>query len=126
MYDFAVDIKPGVAFLKISLQLLFQCTSFGHADGTEHREACAGGVGEHALNNVLRRVLLHLLSADGAVGPTDAGIQQAQVFVDLGAGAYGGAWVVRVHLLFDGDGGREARDAFHVGLVESAHELPRI
>ena len=30
---------------------------------------------------------------------------------------------MRVHLLFDGDGGREARDAFHVGLVESAHEL---
>ena len=33
---------------------------------------------------------------------------------------------MRVHLLLDGDGGREARDALHVGLVESAHELPRI
>ena len=30
---------------------------------------------------------------------------------------------MRVHFLFDGDGGREACDAFHVGLVESAHEL---
>ena len=39
---------------------------------------------------------------------------------------HGGARVVRVHLLLDGDGGREARDAFHVGLVESAHELARI
>ena len=30
---------------------------------------------------------------------------------------------MRVHLLLDGDGGGEARDAFHIGLVESAHEL---
>ena len=30
---------------------------------------------------------------------------------------------MRVHLLFDGDGGREARDALNVGLVESAHKL---
>ena len=33
---------------------------------------------------------------------------------------------MRVHLLLDGDGGRETGDALHIGLVETAHELPRI
>ena len=78
------------------------------------------------VHHIHHLVLLDQLARGGGVGLADAGIEQFQVFVDLGAGAHGGARVVRVHLLFDGDGGREACDALHIGLVETAHELTRI
>ena len=69
-------------------------------------------------------MLLDQLARGGGVGLADAGVKEFQELVDLGAGAHGGARVVGVHLLFDGDGRREASDALHVGLVEAAHELP--
>ena len=78
------------------------------------------------VHHIHHLVLLDQLARGGGVGLADAGIEEFQELVDLGAGAHGGAWVVRVHLLFDGDGGREAGDALHVGLVEAAHELPRV
>ena len=81
---------------------------------------------EDMVHHIHHLVLLDQLARGGGVGLADAGVEEFQVFVDLGAGAHGGARVVRVHLLFDGDGGREARDALHIRLVESAHELPCI
>ena len=78
------------------------------------------------VHHVHHLVLLDQFARGRGVGLADTGVEEFQVFVDLGAGAHRGAWVVRVHLLLDGDGGREACDALHVGLVESAHELPRI
>ena len=61
-----------------------------------------------------------------AVGHADAGVEQAQVVVDLGdrpdrrAGVAGGA------LLVDRDGGRQALDEVDVGLVHLAQELPGV
>ena len=78
------------------------------------------------VHHVHHLMLLDQLARGRGVGLTDAGVEEFQELVDLGAGAHGGARVVRVHLLLDGDGGREARDAFHVWLVETAHELSRI
>ncbi len=76
------------------------------------------------VHHIHHLVFLDQLARGGGVGLADAGVEEFQVFVDLSAGAHGGAWVVRVHLLLNGDGGREARDALHVWLVEAAHELP--
>ena len=81
---------------------------------------------EDMVHHIHHLMLLDQLARGGGVGLADAGVKEFQVFVYLGACAHGGAWVVRVHLLFDGDGGREASDALHIGLVESAHELPCI
>ena len=54
------------------------------------------------------RLLLDLLAAFGAMGDTDARPQQAQVIVDLGHGAHGGAGVFGGGLLVDRDGGGQA------------------
>jgi hypothetical protein len=62
----------------------------------------------------------------GAVGRAGAGEQQAQVVVDLGHRAHGGARVVAGGLLLDGDCGRQALDQVHVGLVHELQELARV
>ena len=56
----------------------------------------------------------------------DAGIKQAQVIVDFGDGADGGAGVVRGGFLFDGDGRGEALDMFHVRLFHHGQKLARV
>ena len=75
--------------------------------------------------------LLHALPRDGppavgAVRVADAGVEQAEVVVDLGDGADGGPRVAGGRLLVDGDGRREALDAVDVRLVHLAQELARV
>ena len=106
--------------------MLFEAASFGQVKRRDDIGRAARGQAEDMVHHILHLVFLDQLARGRGVGLADAGIEQLKVFVDLGAGAHGGARVVRVHLLFDGDGGREACDALHVGLVESAHELPCI
>ena len=106
--------------------MLFEAAAFGQVERRDDIGRAARRQAEDMIHHIHHLVLLDQLARGGGVGLTDAGVEEFQVFVDLGAGAHGGARVVRVHLLLDGDGGREARDALHVGLVESAHELPCI
>ena len=65
-------------------------------------------------------------SADRTVRLADARVEQAQVVVDLGDGADGGARVARRRLLVDGDGRREAVDRVDVGLLHHLEELARV
>jgi PAS domain S-box-containing protein len=58
-----------------------------------------------------------------AVGRAGAGEQEAQVVVDLCHGAHGGARVVAGGLLLDRDGGRQALDHVHIGLVHQLQKL---
>ena len=108
------------------VEVLFEAAAFGQVERRDDigRGACFEA--EDVVHHIHHLVLLDQLARCGGVGLADAGVEEFQKLVYFGAGAHGGAWVVRVHLLFDGDGGREAGDAFHVGLVEAAHELPRV
>lgn len=106
--------------------MLFEAAAFRKVKRRDDVGRAARRQAEDMVHHIHHLVFLDQLARGGGVGLADAGVEELQVFVDLGAGAHGGARVVRVHLLLDGDGGREARDALHVGLVESAHELPCI
>ena len=106
--------------------MLFEAATFGQMKRRDDVSCAARRQAEDMVHHIHYLVLLDQFARGRGVGLTDAGVEEFQIFIDLGACAHGGARVVRVHLLFDGDGGGEARDAFHVGFVESAHELPRI
>ena len=69
---------------------------------------------------------VHRTAVVGAVRHAGAGPEEAQVVVDLGDGADGGARVVAGGLLLDRDGGREALDGVHVGLLHQPEELPGV
>ena len=60
------------------------------------------------------------------MGGAEAGKQQAQVIVDLGRGADGGAGVAVDGLLIDGERGRESVDAIDAGALHLAEKLPGI
>ncbi len=62
----------------------------------------------------------------GRIGHADAREQQAQVVVDLGDGADGGARVLRGRLLLDGDRRRQPVDVVDVGLLHHLEELARV
>ena len=104
--------------------MLIEAAAFGQVERRDDIGRGARFEAEYVVRHIHHLMLLDQLARGGGVGLADAGVEEFQELVDLGAGAHGGAWVMRVHLLFDGDGGREAGDALHVGLVESAHELP--
>ncbi len=58
--------------------------------------------------------------------PSDAGEEEAQVVVDLGDGADGGARVLRGGLLLDGDRRREPLDALDIRLLHLFKKLAGI
>jgi hypothetical protein len=70
-------------------------------------------------------VAAHALAGLPAKDLADAGEEEAQVVVDLGGGADGGARVAAAGALLDGDRGGEALDEVGVGLGELGEELAR-
>ena len=62
----------------------------------------------------------------GAIRRAGAGVQQAQIVVDFGHRAHGGARVVAGGFLLDGDGGGQALDQIDIGFVQPPQELTRI
>ena len=92
-------------------------------DGREHLEAAALLQHEDAVDDLLRGLTLDRCTAGGTVGATRAGIEQAEVVVDLGDRADGRAGILRRGLLVDADGRAQALDEVDVGLVHLPQEL---
>ena len=88
-----------------------------------HLETGAVGQLEDPVHDLLRGLARHRPSARRAVGMADAGVEQAQVVVDLRDRAHRRTRVARGRFLVDGDGGRKALDEVDVGLVHLAQEL---
>jgi hypothetical protein len=89
----------------------------------QHLELGALGQLEDPVDDLLRCLARHRPTAGGAVRVADAGVQQAQVVVDLGDGAHRRPRVAGGRLLVDGDGGRQSLDEVDVGLVHLAQKL---
>ena len=92
----------------------------------EHLEPGAVGQLQHPVDDLLRRLAGDELAAVRAVRHADPRVEQAQVVVDLGDRADGGARVARRRFLVDRDRGRQALDEVDVGLVHLAEELPGV
>ena len=78
------------------------------------------------VDDLLRRLLGDRLAADRAVRLADAGVEQAQVVVDLGDRADRRPRVAAGGLLVDRDGRRQPLDEVDVRLVHLAEELSRV
>ncbi len=76
--------------------------------------------------DLLGRLLADFAPAGRAVWRPDPGEEQAQQVVGLGHRAHGRAGVGRDRLLVDGDGGRDAFDGLHLGLLHHLHVLPGV
>ena len=92
----------------------------------EQVDAAGFGVGEDAVHDVVHGLLAHRLAALHAMLDADARVKHAQVVVDFGDSADGGARVMAGGALLNGDSRGEAGDVLHFGLVKVHEELARV
>ena len=122
----AVDPDPGEA-LGLELAEEVDVLPLAAADHRgEHLEAGALLELHDPVDDLLRGLPGDRLAAGRAVRPAGAGVEQAEVVVDLGDRADRRARVLRGRLLVDGDRRGQPLDEVDVGLVHLAEELPRV
>ena len=124
--DGAVDADAHEAEALDGLEDLLVLASAVADDGREQHRARPRRLGEHGVDDLLHGLAADDLPAVQAVRDAGAGVEQAQVVVDLGHRGDGGARVLRDALLVDRDGGGEAVDVIDVGLLHEAEELARV
>ena len=124
--DGPVTPDPDVAGLPGVLEDLLMLALLAPDDGGHDLDAGGLRQGHHLIDDLVHGLLPDLLAALGAVGGAHPGPQQAEIVIDLGDGAHGGAGVFGGGLLVDGDGGGEAVDIVHVGLFHLAQEHPGV
>ena len=120
--DLAIDAGAKALLIKLIEQIL-KLTLAASDDGRHDRDALAGAELQDALDDLLGGLAGDGAAAVGAVRRADRGVEQAQVVVDLGDGADGGAWAAAGGLLLDGDGGAKAFDGVDVGALDLVEEL---
>ena len=123
LIDLVVDHHPGETLLgEVLEQLLVGALAAPHHRG-QHLEPGAFGQLQDVVDDLLGGLADQPFAGLGIVGDADAGVEQAEVVVDLGDGADGGARVARRGFLVDGDGRGKPLDEVHVGLVHLTQEL---
>ena len=124
--DRAVDPHTRKAFAPRRLERLLVFAFAETCDWGEDQERAWPRSRHNPLDYLLCRLTAYPVAARGAVGEADAGVEHAQIVVNLGDRADGGAWVTGGRLLLDGDGRRETADVVHLGLLILAQKLPRV
>ena len=120
--DLAVDARAK-ALLVERFELFAELALAAADDGGVDGDAFAGSEGDDAFDDLVGGLAGDGAAAVGAVRLADARVEEAQVVVDLGDGADGGAWAARGGLLLDGDSRREAVDGVDVGALHLVEEL---
>src|SRR5579884_2686456 len=81
---------------------------------------------KHLVDDRVDRLARDRTTADRAVRPADARVEEAEIVVDLGDGANSRPRVARRGLLVDRDRGRETIDVVDVRLLHHLEELARV
>ena len=95
-------------------------------DGGHHLDAGALRQGEDLVDDLVDGLLFDLLAALGAVGSAHPGPEKPEIVVDLRHRAHSGPGVLAGGFLVNGDGGAQALDIVHIGLVHLAQEHPGV
>jgi hypothetical protein len=101
---FAVDAGAEALLVEL-IEQVFELAFAAADDGGHDGDALAHAELEDALDDLFGGLAGDGAAAVGAVGRADRGVEQAQVVVDLGDGADGGAGAAAGGFLLDGDGG---------------------
>src|SRR5208282_1927270 len=106
-------------FLHLFLEFAFAAAN----DGRHDHDAVVGGKGHDALDYLLSGLAGNGLAAIRAMGHSDGRVEQAQVIVDFGDGAYGRARTAAGGFLFDGNRRAEPIDRVDVGALHLIEKL---
>ena len=121
--EFPVNAHLGIAaFAQLLEQVPVVAFSAAYQRGQQVTFASLE-VGQDQVDDLLVGIANHGFAALRGVGCGGFGEQQAEEVEDFGDGSHRGTRVVARGFLFDGDDGAQARDAFHLGLFQDAHEV---
>ena len=124
--EFAVHLDALVAILEQFGEFLAILALAAPDHRRQQVEARALGQFHRPVDHLADRLALDRQAGGRRIGNAHARPQQAHIVIDLRHGADGGARVAAGRLLLDGNGGRQALDAFHVRLLHQFEELARI
>ena len=119
---FAVDAGAEALLVELVEQVFEFAFAAAH-DGRHDGDALTVAELKDALDDLFGGLAGDGPAAVGAMRRADRGIEQAQVVVDLGDGADGGAGAAAGGFLLDGDGGAEALDGVDVGPFDLVEKL---
>ena len=122
-HDLAIDAGADEAALEHVGEEVLVLALLAADDRGEDEEARPLRQGQDAADDLLARLGRDRPAALRAVALADAGVEHAQVVVNLGDGADGRARVAAGGLLLDADGRRQAAEVVDVGLRQLAEEL---
>jgi hypothetical protein len=126
LVDLAVHAHPREALRAQLFEKLGLLALAAGDDRREHHDTRVFRQREQLVHHLRHAVRLQREPVLGAKRRADARVQQAQIVVDLGHRADGGARIVARRLLLDGDRGRQSLDQVDVGLLHELQELARI
>src|SRR5258705_8254362 len=111
------------ALLVEGLELFAELALAAADDGGVDGDALAGGEAGDALDDLFGGLSGDGAAAVGAMGLAYGRVEEAEIVVAFGDGAYGGAGTAGGGFLLDGDGGGEAVDGVDVGALHLIEEL---
>jgi hypothetical protein len=123
VHELAVDQGADETLLARVLEEVTELALPAADEGREDLDLRAARPGEDDLGDLRGRLLRDGAPAVGTVRRAGAGVEQAQVVVDLGDGPDRGARIGAGGLLLDRDRGREPLDGIDVGLLHEPEEL---
>ena len=126
LVSLAIHPKADVAQRLHLRKQLGELALFLARHGRQDHQLGVLGQGQHGVHHLAHGLRSQRQAVVGAKRGARAGVQQAQVIVDRGHRAHGGARVVAGGLLLDGNRRRQAFDQIHIGLVQPPQKLPRI
>ena len=118
----AVDPSAKALLIKL-IEQIFELSLAASNDGSHDGYAFAGAKLHDALDDLFGGLAGDGTTAVGTMRCSDGGVKQAEVVVDFGDGADGGAGAAAGGFLLNGDGGREAFDGVDVGAFDLIEEL---
>ncbi len=120
----AVHPDPGKTRFPGVLEDLLMLALLPPDHGRQYQKPCALPHGFHPVHDLVDGLTADFFPALGAVGNAHSGPEKPQVVIDLRHRTHSGAGVFGGGLLVDGNGGRQAVDGIHVGLIHLAQKLP--
>ena len=121
-----VNAGSGEALLRQLVQFLLKLSLAPANDGRHDHHPVLGLQVHYPLHNLVGRLARDGASALRTMRHANGGIQQAQVVVDLGDGAYGRTRAAAGGLLLDGDGRTQPINAIDIGPLHLVEKLTRI
>ena len=123
MADLPVDAHLRVSLAAQRVEKLAVMALAPSHQGSEQQAFPACIFLDYKVHYLLVRIADKFLPRDRRIGRGRPGVEQAEEIRNLGYGAHGTPGVVAGGLLLYGDDGAEALDAFHLRLVQDAHEM---